>query len=410
MTAIVHDMHLAFSNNQFITLRYWYQESDRNIPYAMISKPGKAQEKQSAFRAMTEWKQLYRHGSLSMLTSFTKDDMRYDDAQFTIASLNRFASAYSKIEYNHSLMSRLSVISSFNHQYNEAFTTEYGDRKRQHLVSGSMLLSYMQENLRASIGLRKEFNTMGPLPYIPYGGLQWDIGKHWSIRTSISRNYRLPTMNELYWIPGGNPNLVAESGWNGDAGIMLKNIKIAQNVFLEADLSAYKNTIRNSIAWLPLNGSIWSPVNLKTLDCTGIENSLRIHGSKGKLQIQGSIHYTLSYATHKKTHDGTEGMQMFYVPFENASATLNIGYRNTSFTFNPSYTGFRYTVSDQSKTLPSFTIARALISQNMVYGNIQLTASAEINNIFNESYQIIQYRPMPGRSFLFHLTMHLNKN
>jgi iron complex outermembrane receptor protein len=38
-------------------------------------------------------------------------------------------------------------------------------------------------------------------------------------KASVSRNYRFPTLNDLYFLPGGNPDLKKESGWTYDAGL-----------------------------------------------------------------------------------------------------------------------------------------------------------------------------------------------
>ncbi|MCS2983587.1 TonB-dependent receptor [Bacteroides xylanisolvens] len=39
------------------------------------------------------------------------------------------------------------------------------------------------------------------------------------LKVSISRNYRFPTLNDLYFLPGGNPNLKNEQGFSYDAGV-----------------------------------------------------------------------------------------------------------------------------------------------------------------------------------------------
>ena len=38
------------------------------------------------------------------------------------------------------------------------------------------------------------------------------------LKASTSRNFRFPTLNDLYFLPGGNPNLKRESGWTYDIG------------------------------------------------------------------------------------------------------------------------------------------------------------------------------------------------
>ena len=38
-------------------------------------------------------------------------------------------------------------------------------------------------------------------------------------KASITRNYRFPTLNDLYFLPGGNPALNNESGFTYETGL-----------------------------------------------------------------------------------------------------------------------------------------------------------------------------------------------
>ena len=42
------------------------------------------------------------------------------------------------------------------------------------------------------------------------------------LKGSLSRNYRYPTLNDLYFQPGGNPDLKPEKGWSYDVGLDLQ--------------------------------------------------------------------------------------------------------------------------------------------------------------------------------------------
>ncbi|MDE6108714.1 MAG: TonB-dependent receptor, partial [Muribaculaceae bacterium] len=46
-----------------------------------------------------------------------------------------------------------------------------------------------------------------------------------SARASVARNYRYPAINDLYFMPGGNPDLRPEKGFSYDAGLELSGIR-----------------------------------------------------------------------------------------------------------------------------------------------------------------------------------------
>lgn len=45
-------------------------------------------------------------------------------------------------------------------------------------------------------------------------------------KASITRNYRFPTLNDLYFLPGGNPALNNESGFTYETGLSFSWIRI----------------------------------------------------------------------------------------------------------------------------------------------------------------------------------------
>jgi len=69
-------------------------------------------------------------------------------------------------------------------------------------------------------------------------------------KANFSRNTKLPSMNDLFWAPGGNPSLVNESA-NMFEFIYEMNQKISSTLLLKFDLSLYLNSINNMIQWRP---------------------------------------------------------------------------------------------------------------------------------------------------------------
>ena len=53
-------------------------------------------------------------------------------------------------------------------------------------------------------------------------GNNYKIFKWLTARASVSKVYRIPTMNDLYWTPGGNPNLLPESGYAQEGGLLIQ--------------------------------------------------------------------------------------------------------------------------------------------------------------------------------------------
>lgn len=75
--------------------------------------------------------------------------------------------------------------------------------------------------LGVAADLRWELYGDRTTPVIPALFADYVLSKRGSVvvRASAARNYRYPTLNDLYFRPGGNKNLKPERGWTFDAGL-----------------------------------------------------------------------------------------------------------------------------------------------------------------------------------------------
>ena len=77
------------------------------------------------------------------------------------------------------------------------------------------------ERLGLSLALREDMYGKDWTPLIPAFYADYMLSKAGNVRAkaSISRNYRFPTLNDLYFQPGGNPDLQPEHGFTYDGGV-----------------------------------------------------------------------------------------------------------------------------------------------------------------------------------------------
>lgn len=77
------------------------------------------------------------------------------------------------------------------------------------------------DRFAASLVLREDMFGTEWAPVIPAFFIDGVLSKKGNIvaKASISRNYRFPTLNDLYFLPGGNPDLKSEHGFTYDVGL-----------------------------------------------------------------------------------------------------------------------------------------------------------------------------------------------
>lgn len=232
-------------------------------------------------------------------------------------------------------------------------------------------------------------------------------------RASISRNYRFPTLNDLYFLPGGNPDLKNEHGWSYDCGISFEAVKTAACA-LTGSISWFDSRIDNWIIWLPTTKGFFSPRNIKKVHAYGIEAkaSLALQlPRRWMLDLNGSYSWTPSVNCGEpmSAADKSIGKQLSYVPRHSASVSGRLSWRRWSFLYKWVYYSERFTMSSNEHTLtghlPSYFMSNISLGRSLALKWVDVDLKLAVNNLFDEDYLSVLSRPMPGRNFEFFISL-----
>ncbi len=81
------------------------------------------------------------------------------------------------------------------------------------------------------------------------------------------------------------------------------------------------------------------------------------------------------------------------------SAGVELRYKNTRLFYRHRFTGLRYTLTDNSKSIPGFHTGTLGISQSVTVMGITANLFFVCDNLANVAYEVLEYRPMPGRNY-----------
>jgi iron complex outermembrane receptor protein len=249
------------------------------------------------------------------------------------------------------------------------------------------------------------------LPVVPYLGFDYQLmeGKEFFLKGNIARNYQQPSLNDLYWQPGGNPDLKPERGISGELGT---EYNVRTNFFdIHSELTAYYSDINDWIIWIPSYKGYWEPQNIKNVVSKGLEMNVRLKGkiSMMRYTISGLYSYTSSvnYGDPLVWGDDSHGKQLPYVPEHSGNVFVKLSYKNYFISFQHNYYSERYTTSsnDISKrnTMYPYFMNDLKIGREMQFRKFSLSGELKINNLFDETYHSILQRPMPGRNYMLML-------
>lgn len=230
-------------------------------------------------------------------------------------------------------------------------------------------------------------------------------------RASVARNYRFPTLNDLYTVPGGNPDLKPEQGFSYDAGLSTAVTAGEAKVTLSA--TWFDSRINDWIMWLPSPKGFYVPRNARKVHSYGAEASggLGMTLPRGwKLDTSLNYSYTASInLSAGNDGDKSYGKQLPYVPRHSGSATIKASWRKWTLSYRLQAYSERFTMSSNeyslTSRLPAYTVSNISVDRSFRLWRLDWQAKLAVNNLFNADYQTVLSRPMPGINFEFFLSV-----
>lgn len=425
-------------------LNAWYINSNRELPMLTTDYGNERnfenRQREHTFRSVLSWDHTFSgkvednpsFGKLSVKGGYIHTWMAYDYkrevAENNWASMTRSRSQvntyYGQADGEYSpnkkwyFTANISAHQHFVRSEDKNIILQDGDKavvgydKGRIELSGSASAKWQPiDRLGMSVVLREDMYGDQWAPVIPAFFIDGLVSRTGNImlKASVSRNYRFPTLNDLYFLPGGNPNLKNEHGFTYDAGVSFETGKAG--VFsLGGSANWFDSRIEDWIIWLPTTKGFFSPRNVKKVHAYGVElkANLAVQPFKGwLLDLDGSYSWTPSINEGDKMSpaDQSVGKQLPYVPEHSASFTGRLSWRTWSFLYKWCYYSERFTMSSNDYTitghLPEYFMSNISLEKGLSFRPVDLQLKLAVNNLFNEEYLSVLSRPMPGINFEF---------
>jgi vitamin B12 transporter len=412
---LMQSFYFKVGKNNMLSIGAWYQNSERHLPPMMFETQSKATQKDSSFRTYVKWTKKFVNGTFILRSAYFSEYLRYQNLLIKVDSKSLVNKTITEAEYRHSFLNnKITGNLGGGITYAEGNFDHIRSQLRGAIFGGLKYIS--KTDLKVDVTLRKEFSPGYQPPLAPAVGAEKKIrfgSDYIFIKGNISRNFRLPTLNERFWMPGGNANLKPELGWSQEAG--LRHIKSLKNEsFIETEFTAFTSIINNWIQWFPLGGNvnIWSPVNLKKVWARGFEIKSNSTFNVKKLKVDFSTGYAYTVSTNLQVYSEdqkpTLGKQLIYIPYNNFNFTLRTEFYKYFISYNQVMTGFRYTSAENDDYVNGFVLGNMYAGKTIKMGNCEIYLQLKINNIWNTQYQSIAWFPMPGRSYYLTIQFQFN--
>lgn len=392
-----------------LRLSVWYQDYYREVPPALFEAASAKNYTNNSIRLLLDWNKKTANILWYAKASFINDRMHYVDSLSLLNTNNTTYQYYFEAGWKQKIGNHSQLLVFIPLQAARIVTSDTAEGKQQTkaALAAAYDMKLFNERLDVAVNGRAEvINNISVL--LPGADASYTL-THWLFfRVNVQRTYRAPTLNELYYNPGGNANLLPEEGWNEDAGYTFK-IKPKQAVSFYHDLSVFNRVIDNWIVWF--GGAIWTPHNIATVHSRGVEteNKLQWQLNNGwSLHLGVNTSYVI--ATTQSSYianDNSIGKQIPYTPRYNGQLNAGFSYKHLYINYNHTYTGYRFITTDESEYILPYNTGNLQATYDLYLAHCPLSVSLQCNNIWDQQYQVVAYRPMPGINWLAGLKLTL---
>ena len=380
------------NSRQILKLHSHLFDSERYLS-GTLAAPSKSKYIDLNTRNLLEWIGSYNQFVSKVKVAFLNENYNYfENASTSVFSYGAAKTMITKYDLLYKVNSKLELNSVLEYNNSKGSGSDIGQENRQ-IGSGILLLKHKPfSKFLYEVALRKEISDSYDSPMLYSAGTTFSPFSFYELKINGSRNFRIPTFNDLYWQGSGNANLQPESSYQAEIGqvFKFKNTRVS--------LTNYYIKIRDLIQWSPDVDGNWRPNNIGKVTTYGLELLLDHTKKFGSNQID----FTATYA-YTVSEDEVKKKQLIYVPYHKFTTSFAYSHRRFSVYCQYMYNGEVYTSSDNFYSLDDYLVSNAGV--NYQFGKKKtFKFGLDILNVFNESYQNVSIRPMPGRNYTINLT------
>ncbi len=427
---ILQELHYRPGKNDFVSMSFWGQESSRSIPLLSTSESGPDnninRQEDNSFRAQVSYRHYGEKYTIKIFTGLNFMDLSYklrnriSDEFYLMAidSKSNTSSLYNKLDLQFPVSASLRLELSAGVDFHRVESLEkikilgYNKSRKQSHISGSLFKTW---NSRWNSSLRLGTELIGQEFAYPvvHSGTEFHIlpDDRLYLKIVLASNSKYPSLNDLYYQPGGNTELKPERSMDQEFGAHFQHQRGAFTY--SQDFSAYMSQVKNWIMWYyTLQG--FSPENIENVDIKGVETNAAITYQTDHSVIKMSSGYALTHSRDMgeklNEFDLSYGKQLPYIPVHSANTMLYLMRNNWSVSYIWNFYSKRNTTTSNQEASPRdylypYFMNQAGLGKQIQAGRLKLDMNLKVYNLFNEKYRSILQRPMPGRSFSLQLKL-----
>jgi outer membrane cobalamin receptor len=421
---LLQEIYFRPVDRHIFSMKYWGQYADRTIPkpttYEGPDNSNLNNQVDRDHRLVADWKYYGDYLKVMLRSGYALKMLDYRQMNLVpglgqipaIWSESRAQSLFNTLSFSGGTEGDFSWEGNIDLNGHQVASTDsvsgigYTGKRKELSTLFAVRKSFV-DRVNLNLMVRQEWVDGKRVPFIPYFGMDVRVikGGDLVLKGNVARNYHQPSLNDLNWQPGGNPDLLPEEGFTLESGVVYQQSMWGQ--LLKTELSIYRSDIDNWIIWIPSYRGYWEPQNIRRVISKGLEFNLELQGYLSEFSYRLSATYgytsTVNQGDPLAWGDESYGKQLVYIPLHSGNMMAHLEWGNLFLTYQYNAYSKRFTTSSNDVTrrdrLYPYFMNDISAGSSFRLKRLVLSMELKVYNLFNETYHTVLYRPMPGRNY-----------
>ena len=382
--------------------KYWFQNTFRQLPGSLSTGYQYDWQLDRSHKYLHQLTYTKSRSVIKAKVLVGKDQLlfNYGQQQAVLPSENKYIRSSFRIDYSLLPLVKLNISGTGTSDW--AFNQEYSTWKSRHIYSlNTGLIVKTNSGLGFQVANRADAKRIRWNPNLI---IQYQI-KAIQISAAYEETTRYPTMNELYWNVGGNPNLQPEKAEKLTAKLNYQTSRIA------VQWQAFQYKVNNYLLWYPSDLGIWQAQSAGKVLQQGLELSALIKMSKKQTSFLPELSINASYTQAEAQQENgflATKRQVIFVP--NYQYMVKSGW-NLPLLWQVSLqwlsVGDRYIAFSGPNTLAGYGLFNATVTKQIALFKRSFDIGIRAENLLNKVYYTLPNYPMPLRFVRLSVTAQL---
>ncbi|MFT5878681.1 MAG: outer membrane cobalamin receptor, partial [Dokdonia sp.] len=291
-------------------------QTDRELPGLMTDQNISSQKQNDGLISVqASWKKFLAKGQSNLVAGYSWSTLNYQDPAASIHSITINQKYQVREDLIYKITPQWSLKTMALLDYSSASNPNYVETESQLQVSVLAGLKgelgrkwetgvYIQPTLN---GASFEMLPMTSLAFKPLNSTQLVLG------VNASQNVHFPTLNDLFWVPGGRTSLLPEKANKAEFNLHWHS-DLLKKTHLEFDAATFYGIVDNWVLWQPSGKGYWEAQNIKKVEHSGVEASILLRKKWQSFNMQFHTNYQYVQAINKEVEDLSLNKQLIYTP------------------------------------------------------------------------------------------------